>query len=390
MKNYIDPHIPKVAYLQLYEHLRQDIMDGVFAYGTKLPSKRLLAEETGVSVITVEHAYAILADEGYIEARPRSGYFAIYRAGDFLSGGEHWPAAKPSATSSSTMRSSGIMTSADTSTMPQAIHTMPPASNIQADTPFPFSVLARTMRKVLTEYGQEILSPSPNHGCPQLRSAIATYLARSHGIQVLPEQIVIGSGAEYLYTLIAQLLGQEHIFALEDPSYAKIRRVYEASGVQCDPLSLGSDGILSAELERTPATILHVTPFNSYPSGITASASKRQEYLLWASRRSGYIIEDNYDSELTVSRKKEDPLFSLAGADRVLYLNTFSRTIAPSIRVGYMLLPQSLMDPFEERLGFYSCTVPLFEQYVLAELLNSGDFERHINRVRRARRKAGK
>ena len=374
MKNYIDPHIPKVAYLQLYEHLRQDIMDGIFAYGTKLPSKRLLAEETGVSVITVEHAYAILADEGYIEARPRSGYFAIYRAGDFLSGGEHFPAAKQSAASSGTMISSGIPTSTGNS----------------VDTPFPFSVLARTMRKVLTDYGQEILSPSPNHGCPQLRGAIASYLARSHGIQVQAEQIIIGSGAEYLYTLIAQLLGQGHIFALEDPSYAKIQRVYEASGVQCDPLALGSDGILTSELERTQATILHVTPFNSYPSGITASASKRREYLLWASRRSGYIIEDNYDSELTVSRKKEDPLFSLAGANRVLYLNTFSRTIAPSIRVGYMLLPQSLMDPFEERLGFYSCTVPLFEQYVLAELLNSGDFERHINRVRRARRKAGK
>ena len=374
MKNYIDPHISKVAYLQLYEHLRQDIIDGVFAYGTKLPSKRLLAEETGVSVITVEHAYAILADEGYIEARPRSGYFAIYRAGDFLSGGEHFPAAKQSAASSGTMISSGIPTSTGNS----------------VDTPFPFSVLARTMRKVLTDYGQEILSPSPNHGCPQLRGAIASYLARSHGIQVQAEQIIIGSGAEYLYTLIAQLLGQGHIFALEDPSYAKIQRVYEASGVQCDPLALGSDGILTSELERTQATILHVTPFNSYPSGITASASKRREYLLWASRRGGCIIEDNYDSELTVSRKKEDPLFSLAGADRVLYLNTFSRTIAPSIRVGYMLLPQSLMDPFEERLGFYSCTVPLFEQYVLAELLNSGDFERHINRVRRARRKAGK
>ena len=148
MKNYIDPHIPKVAYLQLYEHLRQDIMDGVFAYGTKLPSKRLLAEETGVSVITVEHAYAILADEGYIEARPRSGYFAIYRAGDFLSGGEHFPAAKQSAASSGTMISSGIPTSTGNS----------------VDTPFPFSVLARTMRKVLTDYGQEILSPSPNHG----------------------------------------------------------------------------------------------------------------------------------------------------------------------------------------------------------------------------------
>ena len=386
MKNYIDPHSNKSAYLQLYEHLRQDITEGIFAYGTKLPSKRLLAEETGVSVITVEHAYAILADEGYIEARPRSGYFAIYRAGDFLSHGEHLPVTNAMTTTAACIPVASISNAAT----PSDAASQAPSSTTQTDTPFPFSVLARTMRKVLTDYGQEILSPSPNHGCPQLRGAIASYLARSHGIAVRPEQIIIGSGAEYLYTLIAQLMGQEHIFALESPSYAKIQRVYEASGVHCDLLTLGSDGIRSSELKRTQATVLHVTPFNSFPSGITASASKRREYLLWAQRRKGYIIEDNYDSELTVSRKKEDPLFSLPDADRVIYLNTFSRTIAPSIRVGYMLLPQTLMDPFEETLGFYSCTVPLFEQYVLAELLDSGDFERHINRVRRARRKASK
>ena len=378
MKNYIDLHNSKAAYLQLYQSLRQDIMDGVFAYGSKLPSKRLLAEETGVSVITVEHAYAILADEGYIESRPRSGYFAIYRAGDFLSATEHMPSTKSLSTATiPTIASSPLA------------QTQTPAA-IPTDTRFPFSVLARTMRKVLTDYGQEILSPSPNHGCPQLREAIASYLARSHGIAVRPEQIIIGSGAEYLYTLIAQLLARDHLFALEDPSYPKIRRVYEACGVHCDSLTLDNDGIRSSELERTQATVLHVTPFNSYPSGTTASASKRREYLLWAHRCNGYIIEDNYDSELTVSRKKEDPLFSLPDADRVLYLNTFSRTIAPSIRVGYMLLPESLMEPFEQRLGFYSCTVPLFEQYVLAELINSGDFERHVNRVRRARRKAAR
>ena len=384
MKNYIDLQDPKSAYLQLYEHLRQDILDGVFAYGTKLPSKRLLAEETGVSVITVEHAYAILADEGYIEARPRSGYFAIYRAGDFFSTGDHHINLSTTGFSSTIehpIRPYAV-SSANTIGMSNA------SGQPQTDTQFPFSVLARTMRKVLTDHGQEILAPSPNRGCNELRTAIASYLARSSGILVRPEQIIIGSGAEYLYTLLAQLLGKDHVFGLEDPSYEKIRQVYEAGGVQWDLLALGGDGIHSTELERTQATILHVTPFHSYPSGITASASKRREYLTWAKRRDGYIIEDNYDSELTVSRKKEDPLFSLPDADRVLYLNTFSRTIAPSIRVGYMLLPESLLEPFEERLGFYSCTVPLFEQYVLAELIDSGDFERHINRVRRARRKA--
>ena len=140
-------------------------------------------------------------------------------------------------------------------------------------------------------------------------------------------------------------------------------------------------------LERTKATVLHITPFNSFPSGITASASKRYEYIRWAEKREGYIIEDNYDSELTVSRKNEDTVFSLSERGTVIYLNTFSKTIAPSIRVGYMILPENLLRVFEQRLGFYSCTVPVFEQYVLAQLLQNGDFERHINRVRQAKRK---
>lgn len=341
----------KPAYLQLYEYLRHDIAAGVFPFGSKLPSKRLMAEETGVSVITVEHAYAILAEEGYIEARQRSGYRVIYREGDLLSAAPSAPRRSP------------------------AHH---------AKTEFPYSVLAKTMRKVLADYGEQILVKSPNRGCPELRSAIAAYLLRSNGIRVRPEQIIIGSGAEYLYSLIAQLLS-DRTFAAEDPCYDKILRVYRASGIPVDELRLEAGGIRSAELEKTDATVLHVTPFNSFPSGITADASKRAEYLRWAKKRNGYIIEDNYDSELTVSTKNEEPLFSRA--ENVLYLNTFSKTIAPSIRVGYLLLPEALLMDFEQKLGFYSCTVPVFEQYVLAELIISGNFERHINRVRRQRRK---
>ncbi len=357
MKQYIDNHSAKAAYLQLYERLREDIIEGVYPFGSKLPSKRLLAEESGVSVITVEHAYALLAEEGYIEARPRSGYYAIYRERDFLS------------------------TALTAAVAPRK------ASPHHPHTAFPYSVLARTMRKVLSDYGEEILLKSPNRGCAELRGAIAAYLARSAGMQVRPEQIIIGAGAEYLYSLIAQLLGEGRIFGLEDPSYEKIRQVYAANGIPCDLLKMGAEGIRTAALDATQATVLHITPFNSFPSGITATASKRKEYLLWAKEREGYIIEDNYDSELTVSRKKEEPLFCRSAEGRVLYLNTFSRTVAPSMRVGYLVLPEELLAAFDRKLGFYSCTVAVFEQYVLAELLNNGDFERHINRVRRARRK---
>lgn len=356
MKYSINENSSLTAYMQLYEQLRSDIINGVIPYKGKLPSKRLLAEETGVSVITVEHAYSILKDEGYIEARERSGYFVIYRREDVIPLAEHTE-----------------------EYLPRKSHT---ASDSEV---FPYSVMAKTMRKVLTDYGEDILTRSVNKGCMELREALRLYLARSPGINVSADQIIIGSGAEYLYSLIIQLLGRDKVYGIEDPSYEKIKLVYEANGITTDMLLLGSDGIRSSELERTGAEVLHVTPFNSYPSGITAGASKRREYLRWAEKRGGYIIEDNYDSELTVSMKNDDTLFCMS--ERVIYLNTFSKTIAPSVRVGYMVLPESLAEKFENTLGFYSCTVPVFEQYVLAELINNGDFERHINRIRRLRRK---
>lgn len=356
----VDKNSKKSAYIQLYELLRRDICNGTYPYGAKLPSKRILAEETALSVVTVSHAYEILCDEGYVEAREKSGYFVSYKSQDFYS---------------HTESQGGFMPEN------QQLH--------NAKSEFPYSVLAKTMRKVMSDYSDKILVKSPNRGCAQLQSAISSYLARSNGIHVRPEQIIIGSGAEYLYSLIVQLLGKENIFALENPSYDKIRRVYTAHGVEYDMLKMGKHGIKTEELERTTATVLHITPFNSFPSGITANASKRQEYISWAKKRGGFIIEDNFDSELTVSTKNEDTVFSLCSTPCVIYLNTFSKTIAPSMRAGYMVLPESLLEDFEKKLGFYSCTLPVFEQLVLAELINNGDFERHINRTRRKRRKNG-
>lgn len=348
------------VYLQIYRQLREVITSGGYRFGEKLPSKRLIAQEAQVSVVTVEHALAILCDEGYVESKERSGYFVIFRAGDGF-----------------------------TATKEQ--HLPPPlAAELSGASQLPFSVFAGTMRRVLSVYGERILIKSPNTGCDELKIVLCDYLSRSRGMQVRPEQIVIGAGAEYLYGLIIQLLGTKRRYGIEKPCYEKIKCIYTANGVRFEELRMGKDGILTEDLEKSRAQILHITPYRSFPTGITASASKREEYLRFASRKGGYIIEDDFDSELTVSRKLEDTLFSRSNGENVIYLNTFSATIAPAMRVGYMILPEGLLADFAARLGAYSCTVPTFEQYVLAEFIASGNFERHVNRVRRARRNAQK
>ena len=200
-------------------------------------------------------------------------------------------------------------------------------------------------------------------------------------------QIIIGSGAEYLYGLIIAMLGRDRVYGIESPSYQKIEQVYRAAGARYELLSLSDDGIDSLALKQTRASVIHTTPYRSFPTGITASANKRHEYIRWSGTRGRIIIEDDFESEFSVSSKPEDTLYSLSEYDNVIYMNTFSRTVSPALRVGYMVLPKHLVGDFESKLGFYSCTVPTFEQFVLCELLNSGDFERHINRVRRGLRK---
>lgn len=356
MKYKVDKSI-RPAYLQIYNQIKEDIITGVLAHNTKLPSKRLLADETQTSTVTVEHAYALLADEGYIEARQRSGYFVIFQKSDGFS-----------------------------ATGPAAAQPLSHKVHTHSYPDFPFSVLSKTMRNVLAVHGEDILERSPGEGCVELREALVRYLARNRGITITPEQLVIGSGAEYLYGLIIQLLGRGMIYGIEDPSYKKIAQVYGAAQVPLEHLSLSHDGIDSAALTHTKANVLHTTPYRSFPSGVTASASKRHEYIRWVEQGNRYIIEDDFESEFSVSTKPEDTLFSLS--ENVIYMNTFSKTISPALRIGYMVLPKNLAVLFKERLGFYSCTVPTFEQLVIAALLDSGDFERHINRVRRNLRKA--
>ena len=353
MKYLIDT-TKRPVYLQIYKLIREDIISEVYPYNSKLPSKRLLADELSVSTVTVEHAYALLCDEGYAEARERSGYFVIFRKADgFAQSAEGY---------------SRHIISRET-------------EHIHQD--FPFSVISKTMRRVISDKGDAILEKSPGAGVSELREAIKGYLIRNRGMRVETEQIIIGSGAEYLYGLIIALLGRNTVYGIESPSYKKIEHVYRASEVKYELLPLSSDGIESKALAKSAASVIHTTPYRSFPTGITASANKRHEYIRWASAKGRVIIEDDFESEFSVSTKPEDTLYSLSNCDNVIYLNTFSKTVSSALRMGYMVLPKSYVKVFEEKLGFYSCTVPTFEQFLLAELINNGDFERHINRVRR-------
>ncbi len=350
-------------YLKVYEQVKEDIINGRYPVGTKLPSKRVMAEAMDMSVITIEHAYELLSEEGYIVPREKSGYFVSFDDSDIYIGVEK--------SSYDTRYKSFKKTGAKSN---------------NNEPVFSYSIYAKTVRKVLSEYDDYIMQKSPKNGLYELRNAIAEYLLRSRRLKVIPDQIVIGAGAEYLYGLIVQTFGRDIAYGVESPSYQKIAKVYAAGGARLTMLTLGKDGIESDELWNSNVKLLHITPYRSFPSGVTASASKKREYLKWSRKNEGYIIEDDFESEFTPSRKPEETIFSLDEEGRVIYVNTFTRTIGSYVRCAYMVLPTGLIDTFNEKTGFYECPVPTLDQLVIASLMDSGDFERHINKVRRYNR----
>ena len=341
-------------YEQLYEALKEDILSGSIAGGEKLPSKRTLAEHLNISRITVENAYNQLLTEGYIISRPKSGYYA-----ETL---EALPQTPKKQTSS------------------PELPPMPPTVSAEQ---FPFSVWARLMRSVLLDDHDLLLQPPPNTGLPALRNAIAGMLLRSRGMDVSPENIVIGAGAEYLYNILIQLLGRDRRYGLENPGHRKIRQVCEANGVAVAPIPLDESGACLEGLLASRADVLHISPGHQYPTGVVMPIVRRRQLMNWVGSEDRWIIEDDYDSEFRFSGKPVPTMFSMDTLGRVIYLNTFSRTITPALRISYMILPDSLMAKYRQQLGFYSCTVPSIEQLTLAKFLDTGHFEKHVSRMKR-------
>ena len=356
MRTYVlSPNSKIPLYEQLYRALKEDILSGAIAGGEKLPSKRTLAEHLNISRITVENAYSQLLAEGYILSRPKSGYYA-----ETL---EALPQTRPEQTVSTEMPA--------------------PPPTVSAEQ-FPYSVWAKLMRNVLLDNHDLLLLPPPNTGLPALRKAIAGLLLRSRGMTVSPENIVVGAGAEYLYNILIQLLGRELRYGLENPGHRKIRQVYAANGVEMAPISLDESGASLTSLLFSHADVLHISPGHQYPTGVVMPIVRRRQLMNWVGgRENQWIIEDDYDSEFRFSGKPVPTMFSMDTLGRVIYLNTFSRTITPALRISYMILPDSLMARYRQQLGFYSCTVPSFEQLTLAKFLDEGHFEKHVSRMKR-------
>lgn len=348
------PGLP--LYEALYRCIREDIRTGVLKPGEKLPSKRALARNLELGKTTVEAAYAQLLSEGYISSREKVGYFVEWA--------ERSAAAMP------------------VSAQPQEKAGEKPLLDLTANGTgqFPFSVWIRLQREMILDYGEKLLLPMPNQGVAELRSAIARHLADFRGMAVDPESILVGAGTDFLYNLLIQLLGQDKVYAVEDPGYAKIGQIYRAGGVRCRRVPMDAQGVRPEALGD--AQVLHITPSHHFPTGLVMPVSRRQALLDWAAAGENWIIEDDYDSEFRFRGRPKPAMQSMDG-QRVIYINTFSKSLSPSIRISYMILPPTLMQQFREKLGFYGCTVPSFEQYTLARFISRGYFEKHINRMRK-------
>ena len=348
----IDRNSDKPVYIQIYRFIKRDIESGRIKSGEKLPSKRGLADNLGVSVITVENAYSLLTAEGYIRSVPKKGYYAESLP-DIPTAGE------PLEISAEEL----------------------PKEEEQVPNMFPFTVWTKIMREELTLKNTSLMT-SPAEGVFELRRAIAEHLHSFRNMDADPRQIIIGAGTEYLYILIRILLGDKKVIAVEEPGYSKIANVYESLGMKCRQVSVESDGISIDELVKSQADVVHISPSHHFPTGVVTSVGKRYSLLSWAAG-GRYIIEDDYDSEFRLSSRPLPSLFSIDVSDRVIYMNTFSKSLTPTIRISYMVLPPALIEKFRGKIRSFSCPVSTFEQYTLARFISDGSFERHIRRLRR-------
>lgn len=363
----LQPESNKTLYEQIYEFIRNEIRTGNLLQNEKLPSARFLAGTLQVSRTTVDMAYGQLVSEGYLEARPRQGYFVSAVEGlcsiDLPSTGE---------------KSSGCEIDRQG---PARYDFSPNAIDMHF---FPYATWKKITKNILVDANSDMFSLGEPQGDLRLRTTICRYLHGSRGVNCEPEQIIIGAGNDYLLLLLEKILGRHVHVAMENPTYVRAYQIFRSCAYPVSFVPMDENGIRVDCLRQTDARVAYVMPSHQYPTGISMPIGRRMELLKWAAEEEGrYLIEDDYDSEF---RYKGKPLPSLQASDRngnVVYIGTFSKAIAPAIRISYMVLPYSLLEGYRRECGFYSSTVSRIDQTILNEFIEDGYFERYLNKMRK-------
>lgn len=367
-------------YIQLYQAIREDCLRGLLVTGSKLPSRRFLARELCVSINTVDSAYQQLVSEGYAEARPRSGYFVLplytdnsHSTHTLVSGENQHERCSPGAHVYTKIQSSH----------PKMIDFSPNGVDLSA---LPMASLRKLYRETFALAPEALFANCEPAGAQILRNAICRYLGESRGVSCAPDQIIIGAGTDYILQYLLQLLqitGHAGSIAMENPVYNKAFQIFSGRNNKVSLIPLDESGIDMHALRDSSANAVYVTPSHQFPLGIIMPVGRRAELLAWANTGEGrYIIEDDYDSEFRYSGRPIPPLYGMSGSDKVIYLGTFSKSIAPALRVSYLVLPHHLSKICRLRLSHFNTTVSMPDQIVLARFLESGLFARHINRMR--------
>ncbi|PAV30872.1 GntR family transcriptional regulator [Virgibacillus profundi] len=354
-------------YEQLYACIKTEIMEGRISYGIKLPSKRKLAEFLKISQNTVEQSYDQLAAEGYIEGIARKGYFVLAN--------EDLEYVQPNRLQN------------DTKKKKQKIRYNFHPSQIDTEN-FPFAKWRKYAKNIIDKENQSLLLMGDRQGEFVLREEIANYLYQARGVHCSPDDIIIGAGVETLLQQLILLLGNKATYGVEDPGYHVISRILKNYPNKVYPLNVDEKGVKVDSLDGSTIDMVYVTPTHHFPYGSVLSANRRIKLLNWASSRDDrYIIEDDYDSEFRYTGKSIPSLQSMDHNEKVIYLGTFSKSLIPSIRISYMVLPKRLMKSYKDELSFFQCSVSRMDQHILAQFMNAGDFEKHLNRMRKVYRR---
>lgn len=359
----IDADGKEPIYMQIYRYIRSEIESGRLCAGDKLPSKRGLSSHLRVSVVTVENAYGQLLSEGYVYTRPGSGFYVEKNVAQTVK-----PTPDATREEVAPKRETRFDFSADLADLSL----------------FPFATWAKLSRATLNMRTTDLLNRCDLRGVLTLREEIAQYLHRSRGMDASPERIVVGAGSEHLIGLLVQLLGRDAAYGVENPGYKRVYDVFSANASRVFPVPIDAKGASVDAISGFDVDVVHVTPSHQFPLGAAMPISRRRELLEWAySKQDRYVVEDDCACEFCYENRPAPTLHSLDRQGRVVYLNTFTRTLAPSIRIGYMVLPEELMKKFQSRFARYSSVIPVFEQYTLAAFVKSGQFERHVNRIKK-------